>query len=266
MSLRGARSTNGEKKKNTSPRDVANFNILRFYLRRSLPSMNVATPEYHAYYLDRLGIQRWELQNTDLHTSSVETPRGASSTWDELQQQVTNCQRCSLAKTRTQTVFGAGNVDADLLIVGEAPGFYEDQQGEPFVGMAGQLLTAMLKAINLERQAVYIANVLKCRPPNNRDPLPGEVQQCTAYLESQVALIKPKLILALGRHAAHYLLDTNISLSQLRAGTHSFRNTAIPLIATYHPAYLLRNPKDKQNAYMDLLKVKSLLLEFSQIS
>ncbi len=155
------------------------------------------------------------------------------------------CHACGLEKGRTQTVFGIGNRQANLMIIGEAPGFYEDQQGEPFVGRAGQLLNAMLAAIGLSRESVYIANILKCRPPNNRDPLPDEVALCTPFLQKQIALIKPQLLLAVGRIAAHYLLETKTSLNQLRGKIHSYGQFDTPLIITYHPAYLLRNPADK---------------------
>ena len=163
-----------------------------------------------------------------------------------------NCTACGLDKTRTQTVFGVGNRNAELMIIGEAPGFYEDKKGEPFVGRAGQLLNAMLQAIGMERNNVYIANILKCRPPNNRDPLPEEVNLCTAFLTKQIALIQPKLLLAVGRIAGHYLLNTKSSLGQIRGKIHSYGEPKTPLIVTYHPAYLLRNPADKKKAFQDL--------------
>lgn len=173
-----------------------------------------------------------------------------------LQQCVSNCQLCPLHQTRTQTVFGVGNEKAKLMIIGEAPGFHEDQQGEPFVGRAGQLLNAMLQSIGFERSDVYIANILKCRPPNNRDPLPEEVAQCTPYLKQQIALIQPKILCAVGRIAAQFLLDTTLSLSKLRGKTHTYGELKLPLLITYHPAYLLRNPSAKADAYQDLLLLK----------
>lgn len=179
--------------------------------------------------------------------------------WGHLQQKVKACTACSLHQSRTQTVFGVGNREAKLMIIGEAPGFYEDQKGEPFVGRAGQLLNAMLEAIQFSRESVYIANILKCRPPNNRDPQPDEVAQCTGFLQQQITLIQPKLLLAVGRIAAHYLLQTKSSLENLRGKIHQFGDQNTPLIITYHPAYLLRNPKDKAKAYADLqLAVKTL--------
>lgn len=172
-----------------------------------------------------------------------------------LQERVATCTACELSKTRTQTVFGVGNPNATLMIIGEAPGFYEDQQGEPFVGRAGMLLTNMLKAFGLTRDDVYIANILKCRPPNNRDPLKEEVASCTPFLNEQIDMIRPKMLLALGRIAAHYLLDTNISLEKLRNTQHQYAPTKTPLYVTYHPAYLLRSPSDKRKAYVDWVSV-----------
>jgi DNA polymerase len=179
--------------------------------------------------------------------------------WDELQAQVAGCTLCELHSSRTQTVFGVGNRAADWLVIGEAPGKDEDQQGEPFVGRAGQLLNAMLQAIGLKREQVYIANILKCRPPNNRDPKPEEVVCCEPYLLRQIALIKPGIILAVGRISAQNLLQTDTPIGKLRGRVHRFRDTGIPLVATYHPAYLLRSPVEKRKAWQDLqLAVRTL--------
>ena len=172
--------------------------------------------------------------------------------WPALKQQVGNCQLCDLHATRTQAVFGVGNQQADWLIVGEAPGADEDRQGEPFVGRAGQLLNEMLNAIGLQREQVYIANILKCRPPNNRDPKPEEAASCIPYLQRQIELIQPKVILALGRIAAQRLLQSNTSLARLRGQLHQMEITQCPLIVTYHPAYLLRSPAEKRKAWQDL--------------
>lgn len=172
--------------------------------------------------------------------------------WDELRGRVAACTRCALAATRTQTVFGVGNRGAEWLIVGEAPGAEEDRQGEPFVGRAGQLLNAMLRAIGLERPQVYIANVLKCRPPGNRDPSGGEAAECMPYLERQIALIQPRIMLAVGRIAAQNLLGTDAPLARLRRQVHAFGHSRVPLVVTYHPAYLLRTPADKRKAWEDL--------------
>ncbi|NOZ36734.1 MAG: uracil-DNA glycosylase, partial [Gammaproteobacteria bacterium] len=161
--------------------------------------------------------------------------------------------------TRTQTVFGVGNCNADWLIIGEAPGADEDRQGEPFVGRAGQLLNAMLQALDLKREDVYIANILKCRPPQNRDPKAEEVAHCSPWLERQIQLIQPKVILALGRIAAQKLLQTNTSLGRLRGRLHHIETTAAPVIVTYHPAYLLRSPLEKRKSWDDLLFAKKTL-------
>jgi DNA polymerase len=171
--------------------------------------------------------------------------------WDELADAVARCTKCKLSATRTQGVLGVGDRNADWLIVGEAPGADEDAQGEPFVGQAGKLLDAMLAAIGLARgDNVYIANVLKSRPPGNRNPEPDEIAACMPYLLNQIALIQPKIILALGRFAAQTLLDTDETIGRLRGRVHRYQN--IPLVVTYHPAYLLRNLPDKARSWEDL--------------
>jgi uracil-DNA glycosylase len=175
-----------------------------------------------------------------------------AATWAELRERVAPCTRCGLCSTRTQTVFGVGNERAEWLVIGEAPGAEEDRKGEPFVGRAGQLLNSMLLAIGLPRETVFIANILKCRPPGNRDPRPEEVSQCMPYLTNQIALLKPKIILAVGRIAAQNLLATDAPLARLRGKLHSFGDAGTPLVITYHPAYLLRTPADKRKAWEDL--------------
>lgn len=177
--------------------------------------------------------------------------------WTTLAQVVSACTACELHVTRKQTVFGVGNRSAQWLFVGEAPGAEEDRQGEPFVGPAGQLLNAMLFAIGLKREEIYIANVLKCRPPHNRDPQGQEVERCEPYLLRQIALIQPRIIVALGRFAAHSLLKTDVALSKLRGQRLSYHGT--PLLVTYHPAYLLRNPIDKRRAWEDLCLARTLV-------
>jgi DNA polymerase len=172
--------------------------------------------------------------------------------WSALRERVAACTRCGLSATRIQTVFGVGDPRADWLVVGEAPGAEEDRKGEPFVGRAGQLLNAMLRAIGLAREQVYIANTLKCRPPNNRDPLAAEVAACWPYLERQIALLKPKIMLVVGRIAAQSLLQTTVPLGRLRQQVHVFGAAKVPLVVTYHPAYLLRTPGDKRKAWEDL--------------
>ena len=209
-------------------------------------------------YLQAMGIQAWQLKTA----AKIPAPSPVNtSAWDALQQTVAQCTACGLDKTRTQTVFGVGNRQAELMIIGEAPGFNEDKQGEPFVGRAGQLLNAMLNAIGFERETVYIANILKCRPPNNRDPQVEEVNLCTPFLAKQIALIQPKLLMAVGRIAAQFLLNTKTPLGQLRSKLHHYGDKSTPLIITYHPAYLLRNPADKSKALLDLQMVHRTLEE-----
>ena len=184
--------------------------------------------------------------------SEVTGGREAGAGWPELRARVAACTRCALSSTRTQTVFGVGSLQAQWLIVGEAPGAEEDRQGEPFVGRAGQLLNSMLRAIGLSREEVFIANVLKCRPPGNRDPTAAEAAECLPYLEQQIALLNPKIMLAVGRIAAQNLLRTDVTLGRLRQQVHHFGVSKVPLVATYHPAYLLRSPADKRKAWEDL--------------
>jgi DNA polymerase len=172
--------------------------------------------------------------------------------WLPLKAAVSSCTKCGLHKTRTQTVFGVGDENADWMLIGEAPGAEEDRLGDPFVGQAGKLLDNMLAALGLSRRHnVYIANVLKCRPPGNRNPEPEEVAQCTPHLLKQIELIKPKLIVAMGRFAAQTLLSTDAAVGSLRGRVH--RYAGVPLIVTYHPAYLLRNLPDKAKAWEDLV-------------
>jgi len=225
-------------------------------------------------YLAALGLQSWvsrgksppresvaARESVIVHESAVAhepvipgdfAGRETGVDWPELRARVAACTRCTLCNTRTQTVFGVGNPKADWLIVGEAPGAEEDRQGEPFVGRAGQLLNSMLRAIGLAREQVYIANILKCRPPGNRDPTAGEAAECLPYLEQQIALLRPKVMLAVGRIAAQNLLRTEVTLGRLRQQVHRFGHSQVPLVVTYHPAYLLRTPTDKRKAWEDL--------------
>lgn len=223
-------------------------------------------------YLQGMGIEVWvrrELkkivkQNKMKDVSKKLLPmtreeKIATLNWEDLRVEVARCQACDLYKTRTHPVFGVGNPHADLLVIGEAPGANEDKQGEPFVGRGGQLLTNMLFSIGLKREDVYIANILKSRPPNNRDPLPQEVKACTPFLLRQISLIKPKLILAVGRIAAHFLLATNAAMANLRGRLFYYGDRKIPLLVTYHPAYLLRSPREKRKAWQDMQCVKKHL-------
>lgn len=201
-------------------------------------------------YLQEMGLGPvWRLKPAEVEPPALADIQSMDR--NELEAVVANCTACSLHKTRTQTVFGVGDENADWLFVGEAPGADEDAQGEPFVGQAGKLLDNMLKSIGLQRNKnVYIANVLKCRPPGNRNPQPEEVAKCMPYLERQIALIRPKLIVALGKFAAQTLLGQEVTVASLRGKIHSCQG--IPLIVTYHPAYLLRTLQDKAKAWEDL--------------
>lgn len=177
--------------------------------------------------------------------------------WAQLESRVAQCTACELHKTRTQTVFGIGLQTAKLMVIGEAPGADEDRKGEPFVGRAGKLLTAMLGAIGLKREQVYIANILKCRPPENRDPRVEESQRCAAYLQRQIALVNPQVIMAVGAVAAHNLLQSDEPVGRLRAQSHQLNG--IPVVVSYHPAYLLRSPEQKAKAWQDLQRAVRLI-------
>ena len=179
--------------------------------------------------------------------------------WEDLRARVAVCMACAeLASQRTQTVFGVGDPAADWLFIGEAPGAEEDRRGEPFVGPAGQLLDNMLAALALQRgRNVHIANILKCRPPGNRDPKPEEAEACRGFLDRQIALIRPRVIVALGRVAAQSLLGSSEPLGRLRGREHAYQGT--PLVVTYHPAYLLRSPGEKAKAWRDLLRARNLV-------
>jgi uracil-DNA glycosylase family 4 len=193
------------------------------------------------------------------------SPEDTTLAWQRLLDEVRRCTRCPLHATRTQGVLGVGPKRADWLVIGEAPGVEEDRRGEPFVGAAGQLLDAMLRAIGLDRKTnVYIANILKSRPPNNRDPRPEEVAACLPYLERQIALLQPKIMLAVGRIAAQNLLDTDAPLGRLRGRVHHFGEMHTPLVVTYHPAYLLRTPADKRKAWEDLKFARSVYQQLTQ--
>ena len=170
---------------------------------------------------------------------------------------VLSCKRCPLHKTRTNVVFGSGSSKAELVFVGEAPGYEEDMQGLPFVGRAGALLTKIIEAMGLKRKDIYIANILKCRPPNNRNPLPDEILACEENIIKQLEIIKPKIICTLGKFAAQTLLRTPVAISKLRGNFHSYHG--IKVMPTYHPAYLLRNPADKKLVWQDVKKIMSEL-------
>jgi uracil-DNA glycosylase len=215
-------------------------------------------------YLEAMGIDVWISRasvqveqplsfdvETDANNVEHESSESVQTSWDTLQVEVASCTKCVLCETRTQTVFGTGSKTADWIIIGEAPGQHEDEQGKPFVGKAGLLLTEMLRAVGLERDEVFITNILKCRPPSNRDPKPDEAESCSEYLRQQRALVKPKIILAVGRISAQTLLNTDAPLSKLRGKVHELDGT--PLVVVYHPAYLLRSLPEKRKAWQDLL-------------
>jgi uracil-DNA glycosylase family 4 len=183
----------------------------------------------------------------------------ASMDWDRLQQAVASCRACGLCERRTQTVFGVGDRNADLMLVGEGPGQEEDRRGEPFVGRAGQLLNRMLAAANLRREQVFIANIVKCRPPNNRNPLPEEAAACLPYLARQIELVQPRLLVSLGGVSASNLLDTTDSVGRLRGSVHHYGPRRTPLLVTYHPSYYLRSPADKAKGWQDLQRMIGLL-------
>jgi DNA polymerase len=213
----------------------------------------------HSEYLRAMGVQRWVARDsaaaiTDacLPEQTCDAAGEGAQEWLALEAQVSGCKKCGLHEGRTRTVFGTGNRDADWLVIGEAPGADEDRQGEPFVGRAGKLLDEMLFAAGFQRADVYIANILKCRPPSNRDPSPEEVACCHPYLQQQIALLRPQLILAVGRIAAHSLLQTDTQVGRLRGKLHYYGDTNIPVIVTYHPAYLLRSPLEKRKVWSDL--------------
>jgi DNA polymerase len=237
----------------------------------------VAT-ERRREYLEAIGIDVWVPRTApvpepaapqpepQLPAPQLPAPAGeASERWQALRAEVLQCTRCPLHLTRTQGVFGVGPQRSDWLVIGEAPGAEEDRRGEPFVGAAGQLLDAMLRAIGLDRaRNVYIANVLKSRPPGNRDPKPEEVAACLPYLVRQIALLQPKVMLAVGRIAAQSLLGTDAPLGRLRGRVHHFGELNTPLVVTYHPAYLLRSPGEKRKAWEDLKFARNLYQQLTQ--
>jgi uracil-DNA glycosylase len=212
--------------------------------------------------LEMLGIERWQLRGAPRREAPVPPPTPVlDDTWGRLVADVAACTACALHSTRTQPVFGVGNRHAEWLVIGEAPGAEEDRRGEPFVGRAGELLNQMLRAIGLPRESVFIANVLKSRPPGNRDPRPEEVAACLPFLRRQIALIRPRILLVVGRIAAQNLLETDLPIGRLRGEVHTFGEARTPLIVTYHPAYLLRSPGEKRKAWEDLKLARRVFRE-----
>lgn len=212
-----------------------------------------------------MGIHYWVRRDLPASPDAVadpgdaeQSPRHHASTpavaqgWGELQQAVSSCSRCELSRSRRNTVFGAGDQNARVMVIGEAPGEEEDRQGIPFVGRAGGLLNQMLLAAGLSREAVYIANILKCRPPGNRNPSPQEAQACHDYLQQQIRLLQPEVILSVGGVSATNLLQSDQSVGSLRGRIHHYGESGIPLVVTYHPSYLLRKPAEKAKTWDDL--------------
>ncbi len=232
--------------------------LLTELLRRDIVNCLSLVDDLYPEYLniDPKGISlKYMLKNKAANIDSTENYQVKSLS--ELQSIVAQCGKCDLHKTRTNTVFGKGSDKNKLVIIGEAPGAEEDETGEPFVGRAGQLLTKMLSAIEINREDVYICNVLKCRPPGNRDPLPDEIKMCSPYLDRQLEFLKPRYILALGRIAAIRLLGRQNTMKEFREGQYEYKG--IPVLVTYHPSALLRNPNWKYPAWEDLKKLKELL-------
>ena len=208
-------------------------------------------------YLESIGIQYLPRPEPGRLTESEKNPPGGRETLKMLRDEIGDCQRCPLSKGRRNLVFGVGNPEAELVFVGEAPGRDEDIKGEPFVGRAGQLLTRIINAMGLSRDDVYICNVIKCRPPGNRDPLPEEIAKCEPYLKRQLDILNPLIICALGSFAARTLLKTEARISQIRGRVHTYNG--IPLIPTYHPSYLLRNPQAKRDVWQDVQRAMEIL-------
>ncbi len=219
-------------------------------------------------YLEALEVDVWTLRGSASDEKAATTDDDSLQeskivSWSELRDKVSACTLCSLHRTRTQTVFGVGSESADWMIIGEAPGAEEDRRGDPFVGRAGKLLDEMLRAVGLARDSVFITNLLKCRPPNNRDPTVDEAASCRAYLDRQIALLSPKLILVVGRIAAQHLLETDAPLGRLRGQKHYLNNGQLPVVVTYHPAYLLRSPTQKRKAWQDLCLARQIVNELA---
>lgn len=203
------------------------------------------------FFVDTPNSQLPRLPET--HSTAVGQATPNTKDLDSLKKEISTCKRCSLHKTRHNTVLGAGNPKAELMFIGEAPGEDEDLQGLPFVGRAGQLLTKIIEAMGFTRGDVYIANILKCRPPNNRPPLPNEIAECEDILKKQISIINPKIICTLGKFASQTLLRTEITISALRGNFKEYNG--IKLMPTFHPAYLLRNPNDKKLVWLDMKKI-----------
>ncbi|OUU78932.1 MAG: hypothetical protein CBC38_06350 [Gammaproteobacteria bacterium TMED78] len=213
--------------------------------------------DLRSQYLSMIGITKWKLNTKPNPKELIKEDK--SNDWEGLNEIVRKCAKCSLHKSRTQVVFGSGNKNAELLIIGEAPGSEEDKQGKPFVGRSGKLLDSMLKSINIIRDEIFITNILKCRPPDNRDPKEKEINSCRSFLINQIEMINPKIILSLGRVASQILLDSEDAIGKIRGGEIFSDVIKKPIVASYHPAYLLRNPTAKEKSWQDLKIIKKIL-------
>ena len=234
-------------------------------------------PHSSRAHLDAIGIPVWVRRRvlgaarqdqpapppaaTAAGTATAGTAIPASGALESIDAQVRDCRKCELHRNRTHTVFGVGRPDAACMFIGEAPGAEEDARGEPFVGRAGKLLDAMLAAIGLRRADVYIANIVKCRPPRNRDPHTDEIAACSGYLRRQIEAVSPRLLVATGRVAAQSLLATTKPIGQLRGRTYRYGEDRLPVIVMYHPAYFLRSPLEKRKGWEDLVRVRAMLSE-----
>jgi uracil-DNA glycosylase family 4 len=211
--------------------------------------------ETYVRYLKSLGLTDFPVSHASRHVAVPQEAGSPEDTLDLIRRDLDGCRRCGLYEGRKNIVFGSGNPQARLVLVGEGPGYEEDLQGRPFVGPAGQLLTKILRAIDLTRDDVYICNIVKCRPPGNRNPERQEIECCLPFLRRQICAIRPKLICALGNIAAQTLLETDMPISRLRGDFHKYGD--IPLMPTYHPAFLLRNPEKKRDVWQDVQKIRA---------
>ena len=238
--------------------EILNKMGVDIWRRKDVASESVQSVETGSY-----SMTQEEVQDSDIvhvrSDSAIASAALAHEGLDQLAKIIVKCEKCPLHQTRTHAVPGHGSLTADWMFVGEAPGQNEDQQGLPFVGRAGQLLDAMISALKMQREEAFVANVIKCRPPNNRDPVAEEVEQCEPFLHQQLEIIKPSVIVALGRISAQLLLRSSEPIGKLRGKIYHYGASNIPLIPTYHPAYLLRSPEQKGKAWQDLLLAKSVV-------
>lgn len=220
-------------------------------------------------FLDDIGINEIPVVKSNEKIESEPTIESSKDIVDvkdyfeKMEKEVESCRRCPLGSLRTNSVFGEGNIHSDLMFIGEGPGYDEDKTGKPFVGKAGSLLTKIINAIGLDRSDVFIGNIIKCRPPGNRDPLPEEIDQCRPFIEKQIQLINPKVIVTLGRYSTQTLLNSSVGITKIRGKFTEYK--AIKVMPTFHPAYLLRNPSSKKDVWADVQAVRDYLMENSKI-